>query len=701
MQKSIPSASFACLLLALPTLCAAADSGVLDTNVITASRTDEAILDVPNSVSVIDDEEIRRLMVRSTPEMLRDIPGVLVQKTGYAQGSPFIRGFTGFRNLALIDGIRYNNSVFRDGPNQYWSLIDPYGLERIELVKSQGSVLYGSDAIGGVVNALTKSPLYAENGALFSSWVYGRYSSAEDSAIGRLETSYSQAGRFGMFLGVTGKDFGDLKAADIGRQPRTGYDEWDIDGKLEWFFDDGSKLTLFHQQVHQDDAWRTHATIYGISWEGTTVGNELSRVLDQDRWLSYVQLEGEPGWSWLDSYRMTLSLHRMKESQERVRNDLRRDVQGFDVSTWGAGIEMKKATGIGDFTYGASYYLDDIDSNRRDYNADGTLRSVAIQGPVGDDALYHLAGIFLQDRIDLGDDLELYAGARYTYAKAEIDSVQDPETGDRIGIDDSWNNVVGSLRALYRLDDAGQWVLFGGVSQAFRAPNLSDLSRLDDARSNELETPSPGLDPEETTTFELGLHLDRDTVRSGLTYYYTSIDDLIVRTPTGRIVNGSVEVSKQNGGDGHVHGVEAWFEWDLDRQWTLFGSFAWQEGRGDAYPTSEPIKRTEPLSRMHPTTGVLGLRWTSDDGAFWAEALGEITDQQDRLSTSDERDTQRIPPGGTPGYEVFHLRGGWRPTENLGITLALENVFDADYRIHGSGLNEPGRNFIAAVDFRF
>ena len=95
------------------------ESFMLDPVVVTATREPLGLLDLPNSVSVLDQGELTRRLVRTLPEALVETPGVLAQKTSHGQGSPFIRGFTGFHNLALIDGIRLNNSVFRNGPNQY------------------------------------------------------------------------------------------------------------------------------------------------------------------------------------------------------------------------------------------------------------------------------------------------------------------------------------------------------------------------------------------------------------------------------------------------------------------------------------------------------------------------------------------------------------------------------------------------------
>src|SRR5688572_29980713 len=132
---------------------------ILEETVVTATRTEQTVFDVPYTAHVIDRADfIERRNVRTFPDALRDIPGVMVQRTAYGQASPFIRGFTGFRTLALIDGIRLNNASFREGPNQYWGTIDQYTINRLEVVKGPSSVLYGSDAIGGTVNAITRKP---------------------------------------------------------------------------------------------------------------------------------------------------------------------------------------------------------------------------------------------------------------------------------------------------------------------------------------------------------------------------------------------------------------------------------------------------------------------------------------------------------------------------------------------------------------
>ena len=194
----------------------------LETMIVTASRSEESDFETPYVVERLDEKLLVERAVRNVPEALDQIPGVMVQKTSHGQGSPYIRGFTGYHNLFLIDGIRFNHAALRSGPNQYWSTVDAQGLGALELVKSQGSVLFGSDAVGGTLQALTLRPKYADVGFLASGRSYTRYGSGDRSVIQRAEGSVSEAGKYGLMIGGTYKDFGDIDAAGLGRLPRTG-----------------------------------------------------------------------------------------------------------------------------------------------------------------------------------------------------------------------------------------------------------------------------------------------------------------------------------------------------------------------------------------------------------------------------------------------------------------------------------------------
>jgi hemoglobin/transferrin/lactoferrin receptor protein len=274
----------------------------------------------------------------------------------------------------------------------------------------------------------------------------------------------------------------------------------------------------------------------------------------------------------------------------------------------------------------------------------------------------------------------------------------DPTDATPIGsLSDSWNAFTGSAR--FRLDLTSDWNLFGGVSQGFRAPNLSDLTAFDISRSGEREVPSPGLDPEYYTAFEFGTKARVFGLNLTAAYFHTLVDDQISRFPTGQTLDGEPVVQRANIGDGFIHGVELGANCPLPQGFTAFGNLTWSEGRIDA--ATGPKIAAAPASRIQPLTGLLGLRWSLPGGGFWLETTAELARHQDRLSPGDINDTQRIPPGGTRGYQVYAVRAGWKPTDRIQLLAAVENFTNEDYRFLGSGTNEPGTNVILSTKIQF
>ncbi|MCX5752665.1 MAG: TonB-dependent receptor, partial [Candidatus Krumholzibacteria bacterium] len=478
-------------------------------------------------------------------------------------------------------------------------------------------------------------------------------------------------------------------------------DEWSGDLKLEYVINRDSKITGLHQTVEQDDVWRTHATIYGKSWEGTSIGNDREQLYDQKRRLTYIQYQGGEPLFFLDQLKVNLSYQVNEEERFRVRSNGKSEIQGFDVKTIGAWFQADKRTSLGKWTYGAEFYRDDVGSFQRNYRANGSLDKVEIQGPVADDATYDLSGIYCQDDVQALRSVDLILGARYSYFKADARKVRNPLDGSAMSISGRWDSFVGSLRALFRAGKESTHVFFGGVSQGFRAPNLSDLTRFDTARSNEIEIASPGLAPEKFITYEAGFKTEQDRLAAQVSYFYTSIEDMIIRVPTGTMIDDTYEVTKMNSGYGYVHGAEISVTLTILEQLRLSGSLGWLDGLIEGFPASTSQSAKEPISRLMPAMGQLAARWESDRKGYWLETCLSAADRQDELSASDRLDTQRIPPGGTPGYAAFDLRGGWRIGTHVEISAAIENIANEDYRIHGSGLNEPGRNVVIGVSCGF
>ncbi|MCS6772070.1 MAG: TonB-dependent receptor [Kiritimatiellae bacterium] len=696
MKQLIQRRMILAAIVSLP-LGASAETVELPEIVVTPLRTPVPAAEAPASVYTITSDDLSDLAPRTTPEALRRVPSVMVQKTAYGQGSPYLRGFTGFRTLGLIDGIRLNNSVFREGPNQYWATIDPFSVDRYEVVLGPASVLYGSDAIGGAMNAIPPDVPDWDGRADWEHTVKYRGATADQSHQARFQTGARLTESFGLRAGYSWKTFDDLRGGrEVGKQPETGYNEMAWDARASYFWQNGASLTLGHQHLTQDDAWRTHRTIYGIEWEGTVKGDDLRHVFDQDRTLTYLRLAHSERDGAVDAYTLTLSRHKQGEDLDRLRGNGRREFQGFDVETWGAALTLESESAIGRWVYGADVYRDLVNSYSIRIDP-GAAPVRGKQGPVADNATYDLLGAFVQNTLNGTAGIEITPGVRYTHAHLDAEKVDKRPDG----ISGNWDAVVGSLRALIPFSEDRSHNVYAGISQGFRAPNLSDLTRLDSARSKEIETPVDDLKPERFITADAGWRRATDRWKAGIAYFHTWIEDLIVRTPTGEIVDGLMEVTKKNSSEGYVHGIELLGETLLGEDWRIRGMATWMEGEADGYPTSEPVIVREPLSRVMPLTGRLALRWQPVGQSFWAEAEVEAAEKADRLSSGDKRDTQRIPPDGTPGYVVGHLRGGYSFASGLSVTLALENVSDEDYRIHGSGLNEPGRQLVLAAQYTF
>lgn len=673
--------------------------------VVTPTGTEVAAFDVPYTVEIMERAELREgRLARTLPEALKEMPAVMVQKTAHGQGSPYIRGFTGFRTLMLIDGIRLNNSTFRDGPNQYWSTIDSFSIGRMEMLKGPASVLYGSDAIGGTVNVLSAGRDRFEDGLHADGRLIYRHASAEHAQVGRAEVNGNWGQQFGAAAGFSRKKFGDLRAGGLtGLQPKTGYDEQAGNAKLEYWLLPKARLVAAYQTFRQNDAWRTHRTIFGRSWRGTAVGNDNRLSLDQSRDLGYLQYHQTQFGGAVDAVHVSVSYQRQEEVEDRVRNTNQVNQQGFAVGTAGLSAQLESPTRFGRWVYGAEFYRDRVTSFRRNFRANGTLESVNIQGPVADDARYDQRGAYVQNSFALGRQCEVILGTRHTGAEASAGRIQDPVTGAAFGLRENWRATVSSGRMLWKLDAADSWHLFGGVSQGFRAPNLSDLTRFDIARSGELEVPSPALTPERFTSFEVGVKTHQARVSGHAVYFYTRIADLIDRLAADNPATAGVtEVIKANVGNGDVQGIEMAGQLELHRQWSLWGNLTAMTGEVDTMVSSAPpVLGRRPMSRIMPLSANAGLRWESTGKQVWSEVDATLAARQNRLSPGDVSDTQRIPPGGTPGYSVFHVRAGWRASRNLTFSATLENITDKDYRIHGSGLNEPGRNFVIAGELRF
>jgi hemoglobin/transferrin/lactoferrin receptor protein len=676
---------------------------VIDPLVVTASRVEQQASETPYSTAVIGSESIREQTRRTLPEALALTPGVLVQKTTHGHGSPFIRGFTGRQNLLLVDGVRLNNSTYRGGPVQYWNTVDALSIEHLELIKSQGSVLYGSDAAGGTLNAFTKSADFRKRAAgqafFGGSAAYEFRSNGQGSSIGRLESEAGIGGKYGVWLGLSAKDYGDLEDADLGRMEGTGYPEENLDFRFDWAVTPDSTLTLAHNYVNQDAISRWHRTLNNPGWNSgghvTTPGLWTSNNFDQERSMSYLRYAGENPQAdpVVRRWSATLSYQNSSDSEFQNRNPADDSVRrsNIDVETLGVDLSLESEAGPGTLVYGLDFYHDSVDSSGSRNHSAGTGYQESL--PLADDSEYDLFGVFTQYLWQPADALEITGGARYTHADASLGRFYDAAGAEQSGESQDWNAAVGSLRALYQLDSC--WSVWGGVSQAFRAPNLDDLTGNLTAKSGSTALGSTAVDPEKYLTYEIGTRHLTEKTSLEFSVFYTDVADLITAVP---LAAGGTDTISTNAGDGYVYGVELQGVWNFRPQWSVSGFAAWQNGRSETPLYLNGPVADKPMTRLLPLSGSVALRWTAESAKYWVEARLSGAAEEDRIRLEDQAaDSQRIPTGGTPGYLTASLRAGWNPTGHLQVLCGLENLTDESYRVHGSGQNEAGLNGIIGV----
>jgi outer membrane receptor protein involved in Fe transport len=636
--------------------------------VITAARQETHVQQTPRAVSVLTSEDLRRLMPRSTPEALMDLPGVLLQKTNHGGGSPYLRGLVGNHVLVLVDGVRLNNTTFRYGPNQYLATIDPEQVERVEVLRGSGSVLFGSDAIGGVINIVTKRPALSSAGVHVSGAASGKLVTSGMEQSGRLEVMASGQ-RTAIIGGFSARDYGDLHAGGgLGIESPSGYSEVNGDAKAIARLSARHLLTLAAQQVFQSDVPRFDQ-VAQRGFARYSFDPQIRR-LGYARWQTF----GENRWT--RSITGTVSYHQSVERRDRQQQgSSTRILEQDDIGVVGASMEVRSALSRAwSIVSGVDYTRDRVGSWRRDTNVvSGTTTDR--RGLYPDGATAVSAAVFTHSSIQLGETT-IDGGVRFSQYEVKAD---DRSFGPlRIRP----HATVGSIAAMHEILPGLEIV--GSVSQAFRAPNVDDVSTLG-AFDFGIEVPSPRLSPERSIAYEAGARLTRTNAATSVTAFRTNLSDLIDRVrgslDGSEFYEGQRVYQRANVGEAYVRGVELESRWAILPMLDLFGHATYTYG--------QQITADQPMRRIPPFNGMVGSRFSTATARTWIEGTIRFAAKQDRLASGD-RDDHRIPAGGTPGWLVLNLSAGI-PLASLDIVGGIYNLFDEAYRIHGSGIDGYGR----------
>lgn len=642
----------------------------LDEVTVTATRSSMSVNSVPYSASVVTRNDFNKQVSRTLPEALSGTAGVFIQKTNHGGGSPFVRGLTGNQNLLLLDGIRLNNSIFRYGPNQYMTLVDPFIVERIEIVRGSGSVQFGSDALGGVINMQTHRLAFAKE-KKWSARVHGRYTNSGMEWTVRPEWQYSSP-RFSFQLGASIKKFGDLKGGDTtGFQRPSGYNEHSFDSKLllnlgkEWF------LTATYQQQQQNDVPVYHKYI--------KENYALNTSDPLTRYLGYLQIDKNFTSTIFKGLEITLAQQGLREkrfAQKNNSNILREEEDKIQTLSFTVDMPLQFFKNWS-ANLGAESYYDHINSNRRDINQTN-VNANALRGLYPDGARYNSTSLYLMHHIRLGR-LNIEAGTRYSQYKARIADT----TLGKVTI--SPRALVFQAGASYAFSTALH--LYANLSDGFRAPNIDDLGTLGivDFR---YEIPAYDLKPERALNYEIGLKFHQPAFKMRVALFRNQLSDLITRVKTGTRINGYDVYIKENVEKGYIWGTEFQWQFDFHKYWSASGMISYLYGQSET--------KQEPLRRIPPVHSLTSIEFHQK--RFRTGLRMDWVAKQDRLAQGD-KDDNRIPTGGTPGFTLLNLYSTY-DFKKAAVQLYFTNIFNADYRTHGSGINGMGRALTIAFTLR-
>ena len=630
--------------------------------IVTATRKSELAKDLPYSIVSSNRNDASKQLSRTLPESLVGIPGVYIQKTNHGGGSPFVRGLTGNQTLLIVDGIRLNNSIFRYGPNQYLTLIDNLNIDKVEVVKGTGSVQFGSDAMTGVINVMTRNLEFST----IKKWqgrITTRFTGFGMEKTVRPELSYSSK-KFAFLGGVSNKKFGDLRGGkNTGYQSPSGYKELAWDAKVNWDLGSGWLLSALYQHLDQSDVPVYHKYIL----ENYAINN--SDPLSRD--FGYVKLKKSFKSKFFNQLTAFVSNQEISDHRNSRKNGTQvLRIEDDKAATFSAGIDfLSQFTQSWSANTGLEFYADKINSARIDKDINSNVIT-SKRGLYPDGATYRNEAIYSLHHFRFNRFI-IEAGGRYHFYS--------------IGLNDkTLGKVTLQPKALvfqaglgYKLSNMLN--IFSNISSGYRAPNIDDMGTLGivDFR---YETPSYDLKPERSLNYEAGVKWSTKTFSGSASVFKTSLSNLITRIKTGAAISGYDVYTKMNVEKGFING------WELQSSINATNHLSLNFSATSLYGQS--ITKNEPLRRIPPFNGQVGLQYKLQK--FRLGIIEDLAAAQKRLAQGD-KDDNRIQKGGTPGYNVLNFYGGFE-NKKLALHAYLNNIFNKDYRTHGSGINGIGRS---------
>ncbi|WP_232802877.1 TonB-dependent receptor [Gracilimonas amylolytica] len=699
----------------------------LNDMVVSANRWSQSSSNVPSKISTVSPEDVRLQNPQTAADLLNLSGEVFIQKSQQGGGSPMIRGFATNRLLYTIDGVRMNTAIFRGGNIQNVISLDPYAIQSTEVLFGPGSVIYGSDAIGGVMSFNTLTPALSRNDKIATHLGASiRYSSANNENTGHIDLSVG-SGKWAILSSLTYYDYGHLRQGSNGPDDyiKPYYVEPGLNNDEVILQDDPLiQIPTAYSQLNAMQKIRFKASDklefnYGFHLSETTpygrydrhnrIRNDLPRYGEWNygpqKWLmNHLKTDYVNQNLLFDNLSLSLAHQVFEESRiSRDLNSSTRENRIEDVYAYSANIDfLKIISERKTLYYGFEYVQNDVDSKGIDEEIfSGDKQPGPSRYP---QAIWQSAAAYVNNEFEVSDLLTLQGGLRYNQIMIDADFNTDfyPFPFEEANINNG--SLTGSLGAVLRPSDS--WIISTNLSTAFRAPNVDDIGKIFDSEPGAVVVPNPDLKPEYAYNADLGIaHTFGDFLKADVTGYYTILEDAIVRRNYS--LNGSDSLmydgvmsriqALQNAAEAHVYGVQFGIEANLSSELGLSSDINFQKGEEELDDgSSSPSRHAAPwfgVSRLTYELPKLTLELNS-------QYQGEKSHIDLSVSEQGKTEIYALDDNGntySPAWYTLNFKALYQVGTNYSITAGLENITDQRYRPYSSGVSAPGRNFIISL----
>ncbi len=641
---------------------------------VESMKAEQDIRDIPMPVSIVSERRIKTSAPVSVSDVLTEEPGLSLRKDGAWATDINIRGLSGQKIVTLVDGHRIETaSNIAAG----LSMIDVNDIDRIEVIKGAASVLYGSGAMGGVVNIITKQNQFVNDLTWHASLLSG-YNSADNRGTGRVSANLASQ-KWYLTLSTSMRKAENVKTPE-GVLENSHFSDNNLSASLGFKFSDAHQMGFQYQKYHAEDV--------GIPGGAPFPAPAVARYPEEERTLTSLSYQYTPG----DDHFKKLSLRVFQQNIWRdVELTLPTAIVNPNAEHNTRGIQLQT-----NWLFGNHQLITGIDGWQRDLNSNRTKHILAVNKIVGEKpiptASYRSIGFFVQDNVNLTSSLKATLGGRIDQIQTENDPAWQPEyiiqndiRTDKPGNNQLWDanksddiSYSGNLGLIWLLNPDVEATL--NLARAFRSPTLEERYQYIELGAATFWG-NPDLNPEIGNFVDAGIRFWKPNWTFKANVFYNQLTDLVVDQWESEGVYRMANVGKAR-----LYGFDAGTEINVWKNWTVFGSVAYVRG--------EDLELDENLPQIPPMSGRTGIR-------FWIGSLLKVNASATFASKQDKVAESELETDGYTRLDAFVST----KTMHLGklkgrLILGVDNITDEAYRLHLSTYRglirlEPGRSFRA------